>query len=156
MALNLVHGYLKRDVFSHTRKVCSLYKLLCRDPYFRDLDHFEIRFKRLQIRAMFDKNKNIKDMREAKLLLEQGEQFFRENGHYDQFYGQPLHPFSKEGISYNRELHSPDYVMDWYHPLEKARFPYYFSKREAMKDEYLKVWRKKMMKPGEDVIPDRK
>lgn len=141
--------YLKTELISHTRRVCSLYKRLIRDCEFQSEDFFEVRYKKLLIRAEFDKYKKIKDLREAKALLEKGEQYLFRT--IDPFHGNspPKHPFSKEGISYQRQLESPDYVMDWYHPLEKAQYPYYFAKREQMKDEYLELWKKKMMTPSE-------
>lgn len=137
-------GYLKMDLVSHTRRVCSLYKKLCRDIDFSEEDFFEGRYKKLLIRAEFDKHMGIKDRRKAKAILESGEKYLFDNIHPNHSDYQPYHPFSKEGISYGRELLSPDFVMDWYQPLEKAQYPYYYAKREKMKDEYLELWKKKM------------
>lgn len=148
-------SYLQRELVSHSRRVCSLYKLMCRDIDFWERDYFEGRFKKLVIRREFDKQKNIKDMRKAKALLQQATAKFKQEQHPVHEHGQPIHPFSKEGISYDRALESPDYVMDWYHPLEKAQYPYYYAKREQMKEEYLELWKKKMMKKGESEVPDR-
>lgn len=143
-------GYLKRDLISHTVKVCSLFRRLIRNVEFSEDDFFEQRYKKLLIRAEFDKYKNVKDLRKAKALLEMGENHFKKN--VDPFYA--AHPvvqtFSKEGIAYDREDLSPDWVMDYHHPLEKARYPYYFAKREQMKDEYIELWKKKMMVPNVD------
>lgn len=147
--------YLKRELISHTRKVCSLYKKMSRDIDFWEDDFLEGRFRKLVLRAEFDKYKNIKDMREGKRILEMGEKKHFDLSHPIHVHGQPLHAYSKEGIAYGRNLESPDYVMDHYHPLEKAQYPYYYAKREEMKDEYIKLWKKKMMKPGEDEQPDR-
>lgn len=142
-------NYLTTELVSHTRRVCSLYKKMWRDVNYWEDDFFECRIKRLQLRASFDKNKNIADMREAKALLIKTEEKFKwEQQHPAHFHGQPWHPFSKEGIAYERNLLSPDWVMDYHHPLYKAQYPYYFAKREEMKDEYLKLWTKKMTKPG--------
>lgn len=94
-------------------------------------------------------------MREAKAILEQSEAKFKDEQHAYHAHGQPFHPYSKNGIAYERNLLSPDYVMDWYHPLEKAQYPYYFAKREAMKEEYIKLWKKKMLRPGEGEPPTR-
>ena len=138
--------YLARELVSHTRKVCSLYKRMVRDIEFWEEDFFEGRFKKLLVRAEFDKCKNIKDMRQAKALLEDGEEKFRYSQHPSHLHGPPLHAWSKDGIAYGRNLESPDYVMDYYHPLEKAQYPYYFAKREEMKDLYLKMWKKKVYK----------
>lgn len=147
--------YLKRELVSHTRRVCSLYKRMLRDVDYWHDDFFERRWKKLLIRKEFEKYQHIKDMREAKVLLEKGEQEYLDTVHIYNIRGQPYHPYSKEGIAYMRNLLSPDFVMDFYHPLEKAQYPYYFAKREQMKDEYLKLWKKKMMKPGEGQVPER-
>lgn len=140
--------YLKTELVSHTRKVLSLYRRMSRDIEYWEMDFFEARLKKLLLRQQFDKNKDIKDMRLAKATLERGEKWYLKNAHLSHINEPPmLHPFSKNGISYGRELLSPDYVMDWYHPLEKAQYPYYYAKREQMKDEYIALWNKKMLKP---------
>ena len=139
--------YLKRELISHTRRVCSLYKRMSRDIDFWQEDLFEARFNKLVLRSKFDKNKNIKDVRAAKALLDETEENFLSNQqHPYHAHGQPVHAYSKEGIAYGRNLESPDYVMDNYHPLEKAQYPYYYAKREAMKEEYIKLWKKKFNK----------
>lgn len=142
--------FLKRELISHTRRVCSLYKKMCRDLDFAEEDFFEARFKKLIVRSKFDKYKDIKDIRRAKALLQEGIEEFNKNADPFHIHGPPFHAFSKEGIAYNRNKLSPDYVMDTYHPLEKAQYPYYFAKREQMKEEYIKMWKKKMMTPRGD------
>lgn len=147
--------YLKRELVSHTRKVCSLYKRMMRDIAIKDDDFFEGRYKQLLVRREFDKNKNIKDLRVAKALYIEAERQFTKDLHpYLEI--MPYHAYSKEGIAYGRNFESPDFVMDFYHPLEKAQYPYYFAKREHMKDEYIKLWKKKMLRQGESgEKPDR-
>lgn len=147
--------YLKRELISHTRKVCSLYKRMSRDLEFWEEDLLECRYRKLLLRAEFDKYKNIKDVREGKRILEMGEKKLFNEIHPYHAHGQPLLNFAKEGISYGRNLESPDYVMDHYDPLEKAQYPYYYAKREAMKDEYLKLWKKKMASNDPRDNPDR-
>lgn len=146
-------AYLQTEYISHTRRVMSLYKKMCRDLYYHEVDYFEVRFKQLQIRKKFEDNMHIKDMRKAKMLLEEAEADFKSNIMHPahQYDPRPFHPFSKWGISENREKMVPDYVMDWYHPLEKAQYPYFFAKREQMKDEYLTVWKKKMLSQTADL-----
>lgn len=141
-------NYLVRDLVSHTRRVCSLYKKMLRDIDWSETEFFEARFKKLQLRAEFDKHKNIKDMRAAKALLEATEQNFLRTMHPYMANNIEWHPYSKEGIAYQRNMESPDYVMDAYHPLEKAQYPYYFEKREQMKEDYMRMWKKKMVKPN--------
>jgi hypothetical protein len=46
-------------------------------------------------------------------------------------------PNSPGGIAFGREPEMPDAVMDTWHPLEKAQYPDYFSKRVALKKEYI-------------------
>lgn len=147
--------YLDRELISHARKVCSLYKRMSRDIEWWEGDFFEQRFKKLQLRAQFDQHKNINDMREAKMILNEGERKFHKEINPYNAQGTPKHPFSKEGIAYSRNVESPDYVVDTWHPLEKARYPYFFAKREEMKEEYINLWKKTMMKPGETDKPDR-
>lgn len=148
------YDYPKRQLMSYTRRVCSLYKKMRRDQEFwYNDDFFEARFQCLLIRAEFDKNKNIKDIRKGKAILEAAEKKFHDDIHPYHAKGQPLHPYSKEGIAYERELLSPDWVVDFWHPLEKARYPYYFAKREQMKDDYINMWKRKVLKTPAEAGP---
>lgn len=93
---------------------------------------FFYRFESALMRERFDKNKDIKDMRLAKHLLEEGEKELFSKQHY-----QPItFANSATGIAYGRVAHCPDYVLDYWHPLEKAMYPKYFARREQMKAEY--------------------
>lgn len=47
------------------------------------------------------------------------------------------------GVAYGREPQAPDWVMDLWHPMEKAQFPDYFAKRTALKKEYIEWYTKK-------------
>lgn len=40
-------------------------------------------------------------------------------------------------------------MVDFWHPLEKAQYPEYFSRREQRKQEYIERWEKKYGKPQE-------
>lgn len=142
----LMADYLKTRTVSHSNRVCSLYKRMIRDQYWK-YDYMDARFNCLKIRAEFDKNKNIKDTRKAKLMLLKAEEEFVDNMHPHYKMGVETLPFSKDGISYSREELFPDYVMDFYSPIEKSLYPHFFAKREAMKREYLELWNKKMRKP---------
>lgn len=142
--------YLRRQLVSHSRQVCSLYKRMLRDIDWWEDNFLECRYKKVLLRAQFDKNKSIKDLRVAKELLERTKKQFDEDMHPIHKYGQPWHQFSKDGIAYGRMLESPDWVMDQYHPLFKAQYPYYYAKREQMKDEYIKMWKKKVLKEKVD------
>lgn len=44
------------------------------------------------------------------------------------------------GVAPERVVEAPDWVLDYWHPLEKAKYPIYFRKREQRKCEYLELW----------------
>ncbi|KAH9640173.1 hypothetical protein HF086_007372 [Spodoptera exigua] len=44
------------------------------------------------------------------------------------------------GVAYARVVTPPDWVIDYWHPLEKAHFPEYFKRRETRKCEYIQKW----------------
>lgn len=95
------------------------------------------------MRSRFDKNKDIKDMRVANELLLEGERELFLNQHY-----QPKKfAMSPGGCAFEREVIPPDWVLDYWHPLEKAQYPDYFAKREQRKEEYVAWWEKQYGKP---------
>ena len=53
-----------------------------------------------------------------------------------------LVPMSPGGVAFEREVIPPDWVLDYWHPLEKAQFPDYFARREKRKEEYVVWWEK--------------
>ena len=59
-----------------------------------------------------------------------------------------LHPkpkkfmFSPGGLMYERETIYPDGHLDLWHPMEKARYPHYFERREQRKKELIEMWEK--------------
>lgn len=59
-------------------------------------------------------------------------------------------PYSPGGVAYNREMIPPDWVLDYWHPLEKAQYPEYFARREQRKKEYVEWWEKTYGKPTEE------
>ncbi len=52
-------------------------------------------------------------------------------------------PDSPGGVSYAREPRSPDWVLDAWHPMEKAQFPEYFARRAQLKKDYIDWYVKK-------------
>lgn len=90
------------------------------------------------MRAEFEKHRNVRDLRYAKLLLEEGERklFLHTHPKPKKFI------FSPGGIMFEREHIYDDIHLDLWHPLEKARFPYYFEKREQLKKELFERWEK--------------
>lgn len=49
---------------------------------------------------------------------------------------------SPGGCAFEREVIPPDWVLDYWHPLEKAQYPDYFARREQRKKEYVVWWEK--------------
>lgn len=60
----------------------------------------------------------------------------------------PTSPYA--GCAYSKEVLIPDWVLDFWHPLEKARFPKYFETREKRKKEYLEMWNKMYGRPEDE------
>lgn len=60
-----------------------------------------------------------------------------------------LVPNSPNGTAFEREITPPDWVLDYWHPLEKAQYPEYFARREKRKEEYVAWWEKTYGKPKE-------
>lgn len=54
-----------------------------------------------------------------------------------------LVPNCPGGVAYNREPISPDWVLDTWHPMEKAQFPDYFTKRNNLKKQHIEWYMKK-------------
>lgn len=54
---------------------------------------------------------------------------------------------SAGGCAFEREVIPPDWVLDYWHPLEKAQYPEYFARREQRKKEYVMWWEKQYGKP---------
>jgi NADH dehydrogenase (ubiquinone) 1 beta subcomplex subunit 9 len=88
------------------------------------------------MRAEFDKNKDIKDFREVERLMADGEEqlFLKQHGQPRKFAN------SAGGVAFEREVIPPDWILDYWHPLEKAQYPEYFARREQRKKEYLAKW----------------
>ncbi|ODM91109.1 NADH dehydrogenase [ubiquinone] 1 beta subcomplex subunit 9 [Orchesella cincta] len=136
-------SYLQTQLIPHVRKVQSLYKRALRNiEGFHHHRHI-YRYNAVIIRNRFDENRNILDMRKAKQLLEEGEEELFKMQHY-----QPLKfPTSPGGTAYERATVPPDWVLDYWHPLEKAQYPEYFARREQRKKEYVDMWEKQYGKP---------
>ncbi|GLV36456.1 NADH dehydrogenase (ubiquinone) B22 subunit [Carabus blaptoides fortunei] len=129
---------------SHTRKVQSLYKKALRTLECWYDRRPAYRYQAVLMRQRFDENRNIKDMRVAKELIAQGEEevFLKQHWQPRKFAKSP------GGVAYEREVIPPDWVLDYWHPLEKAQYPEYFARREQRKQEYIQLWEKKYGKPN--------
>ena len=88
------------------------------------------------MRDRFDKNKSEKDFRHVESIVAAGEQELFEKQHW-----QPRKfAMSPGGVAFEREVLPPDWILDYWHPLEKAQYPEYFARREQRKSEYLAKW----------------
>ncbi|XP_069683070.1 NADH dehydrogenase [ubiquinone] 1 beta subcomplex subunit 9-like [Periplaneta americana] len=136
----------KLYLLSHTKKVCSLYKRALRnlESWY---DRREVyRYEAVLLRQRFEEKRNVKDLIEAKQLLEKGESELFNLQHY-----QPKKfPKSPGGTAYLREVVPPDWVLDYWHPLEKAQYPEYFARRELRKKQFIEMWEKKYGKPPKE------
>ncbi|XP_030764012.1 NADH dehydrogenase [ubiquinone] 1 beta subcomplex subunit 9 [Sitophilus oryzae] len=129
---------LPTGLISHTRKVQSLYKKALRSLE-NWYDRREVyRYYAVLMRKRFDDNACITDMRVAKELISKGEQELRSTAHWHP----RKFPDSPGGVAYGREVPLPDWVLDYWHPLEKAQYPEYFARREQRKKEFVKLWEK--------------
>ncbi|XP_011310871.1 NADH dehydrogenase [ubiquinone] 1 beta subcomplex subunit 9 [Fopius arisanus] len=131
-------GPLPTGIISHSRKVCSLYKRALRNLEAWISMHEQYRYEAVLLRARFDENKDLKDLRKGKELLLAGEEEL----------WQCLHPApiyfaeSPEGVAYQRDVPCPDWILDQWHPTEKAMYPKYFALREKRKKEYIEFYKK--------------
>ena len=99
-----------------------------------------------------DKNKYIKDLRVAKHLLEEAEDELFKYEHYNP----KRFPEQYGGCAYERVQNCPDWVLDYWHPVEKEMYPKYFAKREQRKQEYLKFFQSQYAKSKEQVSGSKK
>ncbi|XP_066954142.1 NADH dehydrogenase [ubiquinone] 1 beta subcomplex subunit 9 [Macrobrachium rosenbergii] len=138
-------SFLQVEVISHTRKVCSLYKRALRNIEAWYDRRPMYRYRAVLLRARFDENRDVKDLRVAQQLLEEGEKELFSLIHY-----QPKKfTLSPGGVAFDREVLPPDWVLDYWHPMEKAAYPEYFARREQRKKEYVEWWEKTYGKPTE-------
>ncbi|KAH3772068.1 hypothetical protein DPMN_173401 [Dreissena polymorpha] len=83
-------------------------------------------------------------MPEAIAALEDGEtEFFKKKDpNFFQF------PLSPGGVAYGRVLPFPDFLLDMWHPYEKAQYPHYFAVRDIRKREYIERYEKMVKESG--------
>ena len=136
-------AHLQTRVITHSQKVCTLYKRAVRNIESQWRDRVEFRYRAVSLRAEFDKHKDEKDYIVAKRLLDDGEKKLFLGQHYQPKY----FANSPGGANYDRECETPDWTLDYWHPLEKAMFPDYFARREQRKKEYVEFYEKTYGKP---------
>ena len=132
-------SYLQTKILTHRQRVLSLYKAAVKNERNWYPDRHEWRFRAILIRDRFEQNRNVLDLVKAQQLVAAGEQELLNWQHPN-----PLQfPESPGGSAYAREPGSPDWVMDHWHPMEKAQFPEYFKKRSQLKKDYIDWYVKK-------------
>ena len=82
-------------------------------------------------------------------MLEEGEHEAWKCQHYDPKYFKD----DPQGICYNRECVSADWVLDYWHPWEKVQYMDYFDKREAMKKDFVQYYEKSISKKYQPESP---
>ncbi|XP_025115627.1 NADH dehydrogenase [ubiquinone] 1 beta subcomplex subunit 9-like [Pomacea canaliculata] len=133
-------AYLQTRAVSHAQRVRSLYKEAVRNLESTYGYHRHVfRYHAVLLRARFDEHANEMDARKAKKLLLDGEHEL-----WLKMHPQPIKfPNSPGGVAYAREPHVSDWILDVWHPLEKAQYPEYFALREIRKKEFIERWEKK-------------
>ncbi|XP_046682100.1 NADH dehydrogenase [ubiquinone] 1 beta subcomplex subunit 9 [Homalodisca vitripennis] len=141
MAIRIPFRYL-----TFTDKVKRCYKRSLRNLEDWVHDRADFRIQAVLCRAKFDEIVNCKDPVKANSMLEATEKDLFQNTHW-----QPRKwPKSVGGVAYDREVKPPDWVLDYWHPLEKAQYPEYFARREQRKKEYVEWWEKTYGKPTKE------
>lgn len=113
-----------------------LYKKAIRHLESWHVDRIEFRYHAVLMRARFDEHKDEKDMKLAFKLLEAGEKEFWERQHPQPY----IFIDSPGGTRYERNIPSPEWVLDNWHPAERAQYPTYFAKREKRIQDELERW----------------
>ncbi|KAF6018227.1 hypothetical protein EB796_023458 [Bugula neritina] len=139
---------LTTTILSHKQRVCALYKEAARNLQSMYPERHRFRYHVVLLRDRFDQNAHITDVREAKKILVEGEKELWEKHYPSRIrFGE-----SPGGAAFNRTKYIPDWVLDTWHPYEKAAFPEYFARREIRKKEYLERWENKYgQKAAEEV-----
>ncbi|XP_071083271.1 NADH dehydrogenase [ubiquinone] 1 beta subcomplex subunit 9-like [Haliotis cracherodii] len=138
-------SYMQTNVLSHAQRVRRLYKEGCRQLQSFYQQRHIFRYQAVLLRARFDENKSEVDVRKAKKLLLDGERELFLKQHPQPF----KFPHQPGGVAFGRVQHVPDWLLDTWHPLEKAQYPEYFAKREIRKKEFIERWEKKYGKMEE-------
>ncbi|XP_045781953.1 NADH dehydrogenase [ubiquinone] 1 beta subcomplex subunit 9-like isoform X1 [Maniola jurtina] len=128
------------ELRTHAQKVCTLYKKAMRQIESYYVARFVVRYHQVILRSRFDKNKCEKDPKEQRRLYWVGEHEL-----FDKTHPIPIAKFTHStgiagGPAFERVVQPPDWVLDYWHPLEKAQYPQYFRCREARKCEYIRHW----------------
>uniref|UniRef100_A0A0A9W0G0 NADH dehydrogenase [ubiquinone] 1 beta subcomplex subunit 9 n=1 Tax=Lygus hesperus TaxID=30085 RepID=A0A0A9W0G0_LYGHE len=129
-------SHIPTKVLNNKQKVLSLYKRALRNLESWNGWRLDYRYQAVLMRARFDENRNIKNEKKIAELLNDGEEELFRRMHW-----QPK-KFANTigGNNYGRAHETPDWVLDYWHPLEKAQYPEYFARREKRKEEFIRNW----------------
>merc|ERR1711879_480737 len=131
-----------KAIITHSQRVCRLYKLAIKTAFSLIPHRHDWRYECAIIRARFDETRKEKDVRKLAAMLEAGEEEVWQN--------QPVTMFKyrndEDGITYNRQAPIEDYVLDEWHPWEKANYIDYFNKREEFKKDTQAYWEQSLSK----------
>ena len=76
----------------------------------------DFRYEAVLLRARFDEHKNEKDARVVAALIHAGEQECWEKQAYDKF----IYADDEGGITFDRQAHHQDNLLDLWHPWERV------------------------------------
>lgn len=130
---------------THRQMVKNLYKRAYRNlESWTDESFVQLRIEAVMLRARFDENKNETDVVKIRTIMRDAEKEL-----WDNLHPCPIKfPESPGGVAYQRVWPTPDWVLDYWHPLERAQYPDYFKRREQRKKEFLVWWEKQYGKPS--------
>ncbi|XP_071784858.1 NADH dehydrogenase [ubiquinone] 1 beta subcomplex subunit 9-like [Asterias amurensis] len=111
---------------THAQRVLRLYKKSARNLQSWITHRSTFRYEVTLLRARFDEHKNETDMKKAVRLLQQGEEELWQKQHPQPY----IFIDSPGGTRYERNIPAPEWVLNYWHPSEKARYPTYFARRE--------------------------
>ncbi|XP_022338115.1 NADH dehydrogenase [ubiquinone] 1 beta subcomplex subunit 9-like [Crassostrea virginica] len=137
LAATKIPRHLQFKYLSHGQRVLRYYKKQCRHLERVSETRLMGRMAQVELRAHIDAHKDEKDYLKATKMLEDAEAVLLTKWLF------PVFNFSPGGTCYGRYVYFPDYIIDSWHPLEKAMYPKYFATREIRKLEYILWWQKK-------------
>ncbi|XP_040210874.1 NADH dehydrogenase [ubiquinone] 1 beta subcomplex subunit 9 [Rana temporaria] len=137
---------------THSQKVLRLYKKAQRHTESWVVHRAEVRYQACLLRARFEEHKDENDMVKATLLLKAGEEEFHRRRHPMPY----IFPDSPDGTCYERYdcYKLPEWVLDFWHPSEKAMYPDYFAKREEWKKLREESWDREVQQLMAETPPE--
>jgi NADH dehydrogenase (ubiquinone) 1 beta subcomplex subunit 9 len=139
-----------KAILTHAQRVCRLYKKALRTQFDWSQGRHNYRYECVLIRAKVDETRNEKDMRKLAAMVEEGEEEVFQNQHPAPF----IYKDDEGGITFARQAHHSDQILDQWHPWERANYIDYFAKREKLKNEYHAYYDKSIAKKFEGNAPE--